>query len=117
MPPLADQTLYRIAFINQGKLYELYARKVYQADMYGFVVIEDLSFEETGGLVLDPSQERLKDEFSGVDRSFIPMHAVIRIDQVSRQGTAKIRDLDGNGATVMPFPGQPLPSGRDSGSS
>lgn len=93
--------LFRISFINQGKVYEVFARQVYQAELYGFVVLEDLVFGERSSVVVDPSEERLKAEFEGVRRSFVPMHAVIRIDEVEREGVAKISEL---GANVAQFP-------------
>ena len=53
------------------------------------------------------SEEKLKAQFDGVVRSFIPMHAIIRIDEVERLGTPKISDAKGGG-NVMPFP-MPMP--------
>lgn len=95
--------LYKISFVNQGKVYEVFARKVYQADLYGFVVLEDLVFGERASVVVDPSEEKLKSEFESVKRSFIPMHALIRIDEVEKEGIAKICDFDGK-VTVFPTP-------------
>jgi len=94
--------IYRVSFINQGNLYEVFCRKVYQADLYGFITIEEMLFGERSSIVVDPSEERLKDEFESVKRSFIPMHSVIRIDEVSREGAAKITEL---GEKVTAFPG------------
>ena len=37
-------------------------------------------------MVLDPAEERIKSEFAGVKRSFLPLHSVIRIDEVKKQG-------------------------------
>jgi hypothetical protein len=99
----AARHIYKVIFMNQGKLYEVYARKVSQDGFWGFIEIEQLVFGERGGVVVDPSEERLKTEFEGVKRSFIPMHAVVRIDEVAREGTAKITSVEG-GANVTPFP-------------
>lgn len=95
--------VFKVVFINQGKVYEVYAKTVQQGELYGFVVIEGLLFGESSSIVVDPSEEKLKDEFAGVSRSFIPMHAVIRIDEVERQGQGKIHDMDGK-TNVTPFP-------------
>jgi hypothetical protein len=96
-----SSTLYRIQFINQGKLYEIYAREVNHGGLFGFLEVAGFEFGKRTEIVVDPSEERLKDEFEGVKRTFIPMHAVIRIDEVAKQGTAKISDAEGN---VTPFP-------------
>lgn len=103
--------IYKISFVNQGKVYELYAEKVYQGDLYGFVEIEGLIFGETTSVVIDPSEEKLKAEFSGVERTMVPMHSVIRIDQVRKQGQSKILELDGD-AKVTPFPTSMMPPGK-----
>ncbi len=95
------EMLYKVRFVNEDKVYEVYAKHVYQGDMYGFVVIEDLVFGETSTVVVDPSEERLRREFDGVKQTYIPMHAVLRIDQVEKQGAAKISNIDGK---VAHFP-------------
>jgi hypothetical protein len=95
--------LYRIAFLNQGQVYEIYARKVVQGGLLGFVQVEDLVFGEKTRVVVDPGEERLQQEFEGVKRCFIPMHALLRIDEVERPGPSRITDAGGKG-TVAPFP-------------
>ena len=95
--------IFRISFINQGKVYQLHAEYVQQADMYGFIKISGLIFGETTSVVVDPAEEKLKSEFAGVKNVTIPMHSVIRIDEVEKRGQNKIFDLDAN-ANVTPFP-------------
>lgn len=95
--------MYRIIFYNQGKVYELYAKSIDAGAMYAFVEIEDIVFGEQTELVVDPSEEKLKDEFRDVKKTYIPMHAVIRIDEVSKQGTNKIIDSGVRG-NITPFP-------------
>ncbi len=90
---MTDNQIYKIVFMNQDQVFEIYAKHVFQGDLYGFVVVEDIIFGETSSIVVDPSEEKLKAEFSGVKRSFVPMHEVIRIDQVERRGAAKILPL------------------------
>ncbi|MFZ5534331.1 MAG: DUF1820 family protein [Pseudomonadota bacterium] len=98
---MADK-LFRVSFINQGKVYEVYARSVTQDFLFGFVTLEDLVFGTQTDLVIDPSEERLKAEFAGVGRSHVPLHALIRVDEVEQLGSARITPLEGN---VTPFPG------------
>ena len=108
---MANETIYRVIFHNQRQVFDLYARSVSAGDMIGFVVVEALTFGERTQMVVDPSEERLRSEFDGVERTFIPMHSVVRIDEVDRIGASKITDSDGK---VTPFPGsqgQPGPNG------
>lgn len=107
--PMAARPLFRIIFVNQGKVYEVYARKIAQPDLIGFIAVEGLVFGERSTVVVDPSEERLSAEFAGVRRFHVPIHAVIRIDEVEKRGQARIVPLEG-GANVTPFPvGGPTP--------
>jgi hypothetical protein len=101
---MPKKTLYKVIFHNQGKIYEIYAKDVHQGVMFGFIEIDKLIFGEKTSLVLDPSEENLKSEFNDVVRTYIPMHSIIRIDEVHKQGTAKITETTGNGENIMPFP-------------
>ncbi|MEM7254048.1 MAG: DUF1820 family protein [Pseudomonadota bacterium] len=107
---------YRIVFHNQGNVYELYARKVTQGDLYGFVEVSDIIFGEKSALLVDPSEERLKSEFEGVKCTFVPMHAVVRIDEVEKEGTNKVVSTGDGDNNVTQFP-MPMYSPRDGGSS
>jgi hypothetical protein len=39
-----------------------------------------------------------------VKRSYIPMHAIIRIDEVEKEGSVKIRESKGGDGKIMTFP-------------
>lgn len=108
---MAERQLYKVIFNNQGKVYEIYARQIYQSELYGFIEIEELVFGSTTQLVVDPSEERLRSEFDSVTRSYIPIHSVIRIDEVEREGVAKISESTG-GSNIAQFP---LPAFRPGG--
>ncbi|MDO6806430.1 DUF1820 family protein, partial [Wenyingzhuangia sp. 1_MG-2023] len=75
------EPVYRVVFLQQAEVFEIYARYIYPSDLYGFVEIEQLLFGERSQVVVDPGEERLKNTFADVKRTFIPMHAVIRIDE------------------------------------
>ena len=99
-----SERIYRISFINQDKVYEVFARQVYESDLYGFVVVEEIVFGTQSTVVIDPGEERLKTEFEAVKRSFIPIHSIIRIDEVEKPGVSKIHALDGaSPGNVSPF--------------
>jgi hypothetical protein len=100
---MATSHIFRIMFVNQGKVYEVYARKVTHGELFGFIEVEELVFGERSSVVLDPSEERVKGEFAGVKRTFLPLHSILRIDEVKKQGVSKITTLEG-GATVTQFP-------------
>lgn len=108
---MSKKRTYRITFHNQGKVYEVYARNVHDSRLLGFVEVEDFVFGEKSSIVVDPSEENLKLEFNGVRRTHIPMHAVIRIDEVEKTGHAKITEVTSSNGNVAPFP--TIPSTKD----
>lgn len=87
---MSEKHIYKVIFVNKEQVYEIYVSNVYQGEMYGFVVIEDFVFGEKSTIVLDPGEDKLRAEFAEVKKSFIPMHEIIRIDQVKKRGIAKI---------------------------
>ncbi|ACX85958.1 DUF1820 family protein [Pectobacterium brasiliense] len=97
-----ESALYRIQFINNGKNYQLYVRELVQSSLFGFIEIADFVFDSQSTVLVDPSTEKLKTEFSGVSRSFIPLQAIIRIDAVTEKGSARISDL-GDNVTAFPY--------------
>lgn len=97
----AKKHIYKIIFMNQGKVFEIYARSISQGGLFGFIEVEDFVFGERTSVVVDPSEERIKSEFSGVKRSYLPMHSVLRIDEVEKQGVSKITKVEGN---IAQFP-------------
>ena len=61
-------------------------------------------FGERTTVVVDPTEERIKSEFKDVRRTYLPMHSIIRIDEVDKQGTAKISKLEGGNVAQFPMP-------------
>ena len=111
---MADKKVYRVMFHNAGQIYEVYAHKVSQSGLLGFVEVSGLIFGEKTQLVVDPGEEKLKAEFEGVECCYLPMQAVVRIDQVAKQGPCKIHaDSTGN-TNVTRFP-SPILTPRKSG--
>lgn len=102
---MSDFKLYKVSYYNQDKVYELFAKKVYESDLYGFLIIEEVVFGSQSDVVIDPSEEKLKAEFDSVKRSFIPFHNIIRIDEVEKQGMCKIKDTKGPNSNISSFPG------------
>lgn len=103
---MSDKRLYRVTFFNQGQCYEVFARQVAQGGLYGFVEVEDLVFGERSQIVVDPSEERLQREFEDVKRFYVPMHAIVRIDEVEKEGISRIKPVEGGegGGTIASFP-------------
>ncbi|MEJ0084753.1 MAG: DUF1820 family protein [Pseudomonadota bacterium] len=111
---MASSHIFKIMFVNQGKVYEVYARKVGQGRLFGFIEVEELVFGERSSVVLDPGEERIKSEFTGVKTTMLPMHSILRIDEVKKQGTAKISTFEGSNVSAFPM-SMYTPAGGDPG--
>lgn len=96
--------VYKILFLNEGKVYEIYAKRISQGGLFGFVEVEQLLFDQKTSLLVDPSEETLRTVFEGVRRTYIPLHSVIRIDEVEKRGTGKIHDLSDRDGKVHQLP-------------
>ena len=100
---MSKTNLFKVVFMSQGQVYEIYARNVGHGELFGFVEVEELVFGEKTTLLVDPSEEKIKTEFENVKRTYLPMHAIIRIDEVDKQGVSKISKMEGN-VTQFPMP-------------
>ena len=101
---MAASHIFKVVFVNQGRVYEIYAHKVSHGTLLGFVEVEELVFGERSAVVVDPSEEKVKSEFEGVKRTYLPLHSVLRIDEVRKQGVSKVSAFDGSNVAQFPVP-------------
>ena len=110
---MSYQPVYKVIFQNGNQVFEVFARQIYQSEMWGFIEVEEFVFGERSQILVDPSEEKLKNEFSGVRRSYIPMQAILRIDEVEKEGTVKVSDVapaeGGTNVANFPLAGMPPP--------
>lgn len=120
-PSATKKKTYRVRFQNEGRIFEIYAREVGQGMLFGFVEVADLVWGTKSSVIIDPSEQELRNEFAGVTRIHIPMHALVRIDEVEKSGTGKIVALPGaagakGGGSSAPVPiYTPTPRGPGAG--
>ncbi len=100
---MAKNVTYKVIFFNHGKVYELFSKGATASGLYGFVEISDLVFTEGEGVVIDPTEDKMRDEFAGTKVLHIPMHSIIRIEEVEERGACVIRDRE-SGEKITPFP-------------
>lgn len=86
-----NRKLFRVIFFNQGKIYELYAKSIEQADLFGFIRISELVFGEKSQVLVDPTEDSLKQEFEETEAVLVPMHSMIRIDEMNKSGQFRPR--------------------------
>ena len=101
---MTTRVLYKVTFLNAGRVYELYARRVGASPLWGFTQVADLVFDVAEGVVVDPAEERLRAEFADTRVLHLPMQAVVRVEEVDRKGVSAVRDAVAGGGVVTPFP-------------
>jgi hypothetical protein len=101
---MGNRILYKVTFLSAGKIYELYARRVSSGALWGFTEISDLVFDVNDGVVIDPTEERLRDEFGHTRVLHLPMQTILRIEEVDRKNPAAIRDASSGEKVITPFP-------------
>ena len=55
---MAKKKTYKIIFMQLGEIYEIFAKQIYQSDMYGFIEVEEYIFKQNKQLVVDPTSEK-----------------------------------------------------------
>ena len=98
--PKRGKTYYKVSFTRDQELYQVCAREVQASDLYGLIEMSDFVFPESK-LVYNPGEERLRREFEGIQRTFLPYHTIVRIDEV----------LDSQASEIKIVPLQALPGG------
>ena len=101
---MSKKQVFRVIFQNEGEVFEVYARQIFQSELWGFIEIEEFVFGERSQLLVDPSEEKLKNTFDGVKRSYVPLTSIIRIDEVEKEGAAKVSEAKGSNVKQFPMP-------------
>jgi hypothetical protein len=105
--PRRQKTYFKVQFTHENELYQVCARTVRSSELYGLIEIADFIFPENK-LVYNPGEDRIRREFGGIKRTWIPYHSIARIDEVqdSQESEVKIVSLDSARKPAAPgFPG------------
>ncbi len=79
---MAQKQFFRIIFQSQNGVIELHVRQIYQSELCGFIEVEELIFKNRYPTFINLEKEKVKSIFDNVKRSFIPISAIIRIDEL-----------------------------------
>ena len=61
---------------------ELYAEKVTNSDIFGFVEVSDIVFIDSSELIITPEDDKVRKIFKNITRTLIPLASVARIDEI-----------------------------------
>jgi hypothetical protein len=103
---MAKKRLYKIIFLNQGKVYELFSEGVSSSGLLGFIEVTGLVFDSSDALVVDPTEEKMRQEFADARVLHLPIQSILRIEEVDKRGQCLIRDRE-SGEKITPFPMSP----------
>ena len=103
-PMKANELLYRVTFLQNEQIYEIYSRSLSEESLIGFIEIDEIFFPESSSVIIDPTDEKLRSEFKNVKRCYIPMHNILRIDEVHQQGVATLKET-ASITNISHFPG------------
>ena len=101
---MAIRQYFKILFRDQNEVLELHAAHIFQSELYGFIEVEELILGMGNDIVVNPKKEKVREMFSHVHRSFIPLNAILRIDEIEfseNTGDNKHENSNGN---VTRFP-------------
>lgn len=99
--------VYKVIFEHQEKIYEIYAHQLTEGALMGFIELEGLIFTPGSDYLIDPGEEKVRKEFKGVTRTYVPMHSVLRIDEVEKQNLVTLAAEGGGATKVTQLPVKP----------
>jgi hypothetical protein len=77
------KTIYKVQFIDENKKNKtIYAHKVNPSSFLGLIEISGIAFLGTSDILINPDDEKIRKEFKDVERTFLPINTIIRIDEV-----------------------------------
>jgi hypothetical protein len=106
-----DQRLYRVIFSQDDSICEVYAKSISEESLMGFLELAELvSMREFPAAEVplapeDTPEERWKDELESVQRTYIPTHLILRVDEVLQSTAHKMYEATEK-SNVRPFPGR-----------
>jgi hypothetical protein len=101
---MKSKKLYKVTFFSQGKMLELYARQVASSPLWGFTEVGEIVFDQQGAVVIDPTEERLREEFGNTRVLHLPIQCIVRVEEVDKREPLVIRDAQSGEKVVTPFP-------------
>ncbi|WP_022850062.1 DUF1820 family protein [Limisalsivibrio acetivorans] len=75
--------LFKITFVNGEKeSMTIHASSVNPSSFLGLIEVSDIVFMDSSDILVTPGDDKIKTEFKNVERTFLPINTIIRIDEV-----------------------------------
>lgn len=77
-----QKKVFKVYFFHMDKVYTLFAKEVNASgELYNMCEISDIIFQRNKNLIV-PSEDEVRQEFSNIKKLLIPLHHLIRIDEL-----------------------------------
>ena len=90
--------LFKVVFLQHDELHEVYARSVSESSMMHFIEVEalvlDAPVSSQSGSLPPSSEARLRSTYADVQRIYLPIQTVLRIEEGHHVGTANIHSIE-----------------------
>jgi len=103
--------LYKVKFVQQDAVVELVAKYISEESLMGFIEIEDIVFSGSGEAHC--TDDKYRHEFAGLNRCYLPLHTLLRIDELSSSTDVLIGEVEAKKDNVRRFPGKQSASSKD----
>ncbi|MGE4266146.1 MAG: DUF1820 family protein [Deferribacterales bacterium] len=81
-----NKKLYKVVFIDEDKKVQtIHASYLNPSSFLGLIEISDIVFIGQSDIIISPDDGKLKEVFKNVERSYIPLNYIIRIDEITMQ--------------------------------
>ena len=83
---------YKVQFYDaKREIITFFAKKVNPSSFLGLIEVSDILFMDSE-IIINPDEEKVRLELGGVSRTFLPLNAIVRIDEID-QGRGKLLKL------------------------
>ena len=81
-----NKKLYKVVFIDEDKKVQtIHASYLNPSSFLGLIEISDIVFIGQSDIIISPDDGKPKEVFKNVERSYIPLNYIIRIDEITMQ--------------------------------
>lgn len=83
---------YKVQFYDSKKeIMTFFAKKLNPSSFLGLIEVSEILFMDSE-IIINPDDEKVRKEFNGVSKTFLPLNTIVRIDEID-QNRGKVLKL------------------------
>lgn len=80
---MATDLIFRVKFTEHNETFVVFCKFISEESLVGFLELDEIFIPESALTEDDsPAMDALKKDLSGVQRMYLPLHVIIRVDEV-----------------------------------